>query len=61
MTEEQFWEAIKKNLDVPINFEDIETVEGGLMGEVYIDMKDGSCYFIMIDKAEYGEDDEKIL
>lgn len=55
MTEEKFWELLKKNLDIPFEFEDVELVEGGLMGEVYVDMKDGSCYFLTLDKAEYGD------
>lgn len=56
MTEEQFWDFIKKNIEVPFDFKDIDLIEPDLTGSIVIDLKNGTSYAIDLKQITDWED-----
>lgn len=57
MKENQFWEELKQHLSFPFDFDDVELLESDASGTVYIDLKDGTSYYLSINESEYYDGD----
>jgi len=58
MTEQQFWEMIQQNLDLPFDIEDVVEIEPDLLGAVHVDTKDGETYILSF-ITEFEDDDDE--
>ena len=52
MTEEQFVKELLWTLDFPFEHEEVTAIVTNLDGGCFIDLKDGSTYYITIGKCE---------
>lgn len=52
MKEQEFWEALKQQLDIPFDFDDVDLIESDASGTVYIDLKDGTSFYIAIEETD---------
>jgi|688.fasta_scaffold04590_19 hypothetical protein len=56
MTEQIFWDSIKKFLDVPFDIENVVKVECDPTGCIYLDLIDGSTFYLAFNEAENIDD-----
>lgn len=56
MKETEFWERLKASLEFPFEIDDVELLESDASGAVYIDLKDGTSYYLSINESEYYDD-----
>jgi len=56
MNEEHFLISILKHLEVPFDYEEVEDIDCDALGNVFIDLKDGTSYSLSFQKM-YNDDD----
>lgn len=56
MKETEFWERLRASLEFPFEIDDVELLESDASGTVYIDLKDGTSYYLSINEAELYDD-----
>ena len=56
MTEEKFWEEVKRLLDVPFDVDEVEKIGCDPTGCIYFDLRDGTTFYLAFNEAENIDD-----
>lgn len=58
MNIQEFWAKISVSLELPFEVEDVIEIESNA-GSTWIEVADGSSYYIIIDQCDDGENQKK--